>query len=65
MDLQVIMILDPRFDLFSLCFPIVLQNSERPVAVAFRGDNPEAEEERGETDNHKAPDQEHFPIPMN
>ena len=33
--------------------------------MAFRGDGPEAEEERGETDDHKAPDNEHLPIPMN
>ena len=35
------------------------------TTAAFRGDGPEAKEERGETDDYKAPDQEHVPIPMN
>ena len=57
---------DPGFDLFSLCFPIVSGRSEGPVAAAFRQDGPEAEEERGEHDDHKAPDPEHLPVfPMN
>ena len=46
-------------------FPNRFGKSEGPVAVAFRGDGPEAEEERGETDDYKAPDHEHLPIPMN
>ena len=56
--------LQERLALVSGQIQRVAGRSEEPVAAAFRGDGPEAEDERGETDDDKAPDQEHVPIRM-
>jgi hypothetical protein len=51
-------------DVLFVVLVLGVETSERPIAVAFRGDGPEAEEERGEAEDHKTQDRDRRPIEL-